>query len=578
MSDVRLRAGALGLALLFVSTAAASAPSIVAPSAPSLAADLARLAAPEMEGRGSATRGGERAARLIERWLASSGLRPGGDGGTFLQWFTVSTAARLGTASALEIPGQRFAAERDWIPHGGSREADVRGAVVFAGYGISAPASGYDDYAGVSVDGAVVVVLDGAPPHLGGPAPSRPAKLLAALERGARAVVVVAETLPPVDATPSAVALVSATATPAVADALLAPSGVSVAHLARAIAETRAPASRPTPATARVRVDLARAEERTANVVGILPGTDPALAGEAVVVGAHYDHLGVVGGAVHTGADDNASGTAVVTGLARAFAAAGGTPRTLVFALFSGEEMGLLGSRHYVRDPAVPVARTVAMVNLDMVGRLRDHRLMVGGVDSSSGFRATVQDAARGLGLDLSLRGSPFGPSDHSTFYRAGVPVLFFHTGRHDDYHRPSDTADRINTDGLARVATVAARVVERLAGGGPRPLYAKVDPPARARDAVDPDRAFLGVAADPRGRDGVRLSSVVAGSAAARAGLRAGDVIVDVGGVGVSALDDLRAVLDRRRPGDGIHLVFLRDGRGHAASATLDARPDDAR
>jgi hypothetical protein len=569
----RLRCVLLAALVLGAATVAAARPPLQAPPTATLAADLAVLTRPDMEGRGSGTAGAERAARQIADWLAAAGLAPGGDAGTFFQPFVVSTSTRLASRGALEVvaPAPRgFAPERDWIPHGGSLDGEVAGEVVFAGYGIVAPEASHDDYAGLDVAGKIALILDGGPPHLAGQRPSQTEKLLAARRRGIRAALVVADALPGLDATGTSVGIVSATATPAVADALLAPARRTAAQLARAIADARSPASFATGSRARLHVALRRTDQRAANVVGVLPGTDPVLAREAVVVGAHYDHLGRVGGDVHPGADDNASGTAVVVGLARAFAAAGGAPRTLVFALFAGEELGLLGSRYHVGRPTVPLARTVAMLNFDMVGRLRDGRLSVGGVDSGSGLRDVVSDAARGTGLDLGLRGQPHGPSDHASFYRAGAPVLFFHTGRHPDYHRPTDTADRIDADGMARVAALGVRVLERLAGDGPRPVYAVVAPPPNGQSRT----AFLGVGADPRARDGLRLASVQSGSAAARAGIREGDVILRLAGVPVSSLDELRAVLAARRPGDTVDLVYLRDGRARAAAATLDARP----
>ena len=190
----------------------------------------------------------------------------------------------------------------------------------------------------------------------------------------------------------------------------------------------------------------------------------------------------MVGGALHPGADDNASGTAVVVGLARAFAAAGPLDRTLVFALFGAEEIGLVGSGHYVRQPTVPIDRTVAMLNFDMVGRLGDGKLTVGGVESGRGLRDIVAEAARALAVGVNLRDSPFGPSDHTRFYDAGTPALFFHTGTHADYHRPGDTADKLDAAGMARVAAVGARVAERLAAGD-RPAYVTLTRPARGRE-----------------------------------------------------------------------------------------------
>lgn len=253
-----------------------------------------------------------------------------------------------------------------------------------------------------------------------------------------------------------------------------------------------------------------------ANVVGLLPGTDP---GRAVVVGAHYDHLGrrASDGAIYPGADDNASGTAVLLALARAIAEAGGVPRTLVFAAFAGEELGLLGSTRYVRQPPVPLERTALMINLDMVGRLREGRLHVGGVDSARGLRPLVEQAAAGLGLDLRLRGDPWAPSDHTSFYAAGVPVVFLSTGVHADYHRPGDTWDRVNASGLATVTAFAARLTGAAASLTTPPAYARLEPPARR------GRAMLGVTPDfaEAGRPGVQVVAVRPTGPAERAGLR---------------------------------------------------------
>jgi hypothetical protein len=568
----------LGTALavvLALATAVVALPgsAIAPPEARELRAHVDALTAPAMEGRGSATPGGDRAARYIADRLAATGLRPGGEGGTYFQPFVVGSGTRPGPGTALETlgPARTLELGRHWSPHGGSLSGEVTGEVVFVGYGVVAPDGSYDDYAGVDVRGAIAVALEGLPAHRSDLRSSRLDKLLTALRRGAGALLIVGDALPSLGATAASVALVSGALSPAGADHLLAASGTTLARLAAARESARAPAPFAAGLRARIRVVLEREDRRAANVIGLLPGTDTALASEAVVVGAHYDHLGRVGGAVYPGADDNASGTAVVLGLARAFAAAGGAPRTLIFALFSGEEIGLLGSRHYVRSPPVPVDRTVAMVNLDMVGRLSDGRLTVGGVDSGGGLREILSEAGRGEVLD----GSPFSPSDHSAFYAAGVPVLFFHTGRHADYHRPTDTADRIDADGMARIAAVTARVVERLAGS-PRPVYARLAPPVSGRGPRGSSgEAFLGVSPDLRSEsDGLRLGAIVPGSAAARAGIRDGDVIVRLGDVPVNSFDDLRGALRARRPGEAVRIVYLRDGQEHTTSTTLDTRP----
>jgi hypothetical protein len=327
----------------------------------------------------------------------------------------------------------------------------------------------------------------------------------------------------------------------------------------------------------RIRVALAKEDRHTANVVGILPGTDPSLASESLVLGAHYDHLGRAGGVLYPGADDNASGTALVLGLARAFASSGGAPRTLVFALFGGEEEGLLGSGYYVRHPTVPMDRIVAMMNFDMVGRLRERRLHVIGVKSGSDLRGVVMDALDKDALDVQLQDAPFAASDHTSFYGAGIPVLFFTTGAHDDYHSARDTADKINADGMAGVARVAARIAERLAGG-PRLAYVKLSPPAHGSPGPSgsgPSGApFLGISGARGESDGLRLGSVLPDTAAARAGLQSGDVIVRFGDVSINSFDELRQALQHRRPGDTVAVLYLRNGEDHVAPATLGARP----
>lgn len=533
---------------------------VAAPSASALASAVAALTAPEMEGRRSGTDGGERAAALIAGWLRTAGLQPAGDAGSFFQSFVISGGTRLAAENAFDVNldrpwrstdfsgGASPVVGKDWMPHGGSANGDVAAEVVFVGYGISAPDQGHDDFAGVDVSGRIALALGGAPSRLGRRVP-RVEKLVAARERGARALLLVEDPLPELAATAAPSPLPSASVRAPVADALRAlPAGRRI----------------------RLRIALERADVRGVNVVGIVPGRDPALADETVVVGAHYDHLGRVGGAVHHGADDNASGTAVAVGLARAFAAAGGAPRTLVFALFGAEELGLVGSGHYVRHPSRPLARTVGMVNFDMVGRLRDERLTVGGVDSAAGLRDLVDAAASAEAVTVHLRGSPLGPSDHTPFYRAGVPVLFFHTGTHEDYHRPRDTPDKLEMAGMARIAAVGAQVVARLAAA-PRPVYAAVPGPSRSRQTGD--RAFLGVQGDAE-PDGARLVSVVPGGAADRAGLREGDVLIRLAGAPLASFEDLRAAVRARRVGERVDVVFVRNGEQRSATATLDAAP----
>jgi aminopeptidase YwaD len=565
--------------LLIVAAAGASArTAIVPPQAASLAESVNALTTPEMDGRRSGTPGGDHAARRLADWLAGAGLRPGGDAGSFLQAFVLETSSRPGPASSLDLLGptlRKLDFGRDWIAHGGSLAGEVSGEVVFVGHGIEMADPAYDDYAGVDVRGKIALALDGAPALMASARVGRLDKLITAKQRGVAALLIVGDDLPTPDKTTVEVGLLSGAVTREAADAVLAPSGRTIADVTRALSAARVPVPFATGTRAHIRVEKVTDETRAANVIGILPGVDPALASEAVVVGAHYDHLGRVDGVVYPGADDNGSGTAVVLGLARAFAAAGGAGRTLVFAFFGAEELGLIGSRHYVNRPVVPLDRTVGMVNFDMVGRLQGRPLNVGGGDSGSRLRALVSDAAQADGVTLEINGSPYGPSDHSRFYTAAVPVLFFYTGSHSDYHRPSDTADKIDATGMARVASVGARVIERLAAES-RPAYAQVTRPARRQGAGAAGGALLGVVAVPRpGSDGLKLSSVMPGTAAERAGMREGDVIVRFAGATVDGLEELRALIRDRQPGDTVSVLYLRAGEAHTTSATLGPRTD---
>jgi hypothetical protein len=566
--------GVVLLALLLTSRVGPAQTALVPPGAEELAAHTVALTAPEMEGRGSGTPGGALAARYIEERLAAAGLRPGGDAGGWRQSFVLRPGTRLGPGNALGRTGAAPLAlevSRDWTPHGGAPSSDVEAELVFVGAGGGGTGDRMGDSMDEAVRGKIALVLEGGATRL--------ERLIAARRAGAVALLLVSDNLLALERTAVSAGLPSATVTPAAADLLLAPAGMTVAALARTPAAPGSPAPVvATGVTARLAIRLEPADRRADNVIGILPGTDPARAGESVVIGAHYDHLGRIGGAIYHGADDNASGTAVVLGLAKAFAAAGGAPRTLVFVLFSGEEMGLIGSGHYVRHPVLPLERAAAMVNFDMVGRMREGRVTVAGVESGDALRALVTAAAAGEPLAVAYRESPFAPSDQARFYAAGVPVLFFTTGGHPDYHKPTDTADLLDTAGMARIAAVGLRVVAGLAAS-PRPVFVKVAPPAggRTREASGARPAagaFLGVSVDGEGSEGLRIGAIVPDSGAERGGLRPGDVVIRIDDSGIGGFEDLVAMLGRRRPGETARVVYLRDGEAYTVPVTLGERP----
>ncbi|MFZ5625089.1 MAG: M28 family peptidase [Gemmatimonadota bacterium] len=322
------------------------------------------------------------------------------------------------------------------------------------------------------------------------------------------------------------------------------------------------------------------------NVVGMLRGHDRRLRHEVIIVGAHYDHLGRGGafaldhpdstGQVHNGADDNASGSAALIAIAERLRKKK-LARSVMFLAFSGEELGLFGSAAYVKSPLLPLDSTVAMINLDMVGRLRNDRLIVYGVETAKELRPLVDSLNQTAKFDLKAQGDGYGPSDHASFHAAKRPVLHLFTDLHEDYHRTTDDWDRINADGLVRVADFAAALVEALANR-PRPLtFVDLPPPRQAASstAASPGYgAYLGTIPDMTDNPGgVRLSGVRAGSPADKAGLKADDIIVRIGDHDVTDLQAMTDALRAHKPGDVVDIVVKREGATVTLTATLGSR-----
>jgi hypothetical protein len=320
----------------------------------------------------------------------------------------------------------------------------------------------------------------------------------------------------------------------------------------------------------------------TRNVVALVRGTDPDLRNEYVVIGAHLDHLGrtsassldpEAGTEIRNGADDNASGSAVIMELARMLSAQP-SKRSLLFVHFSGEELGLLGSQHFVEHAPVPVERIVAMLNFDMVGRLRDDRLIVYGVSTAEEFPGLLDSANVEPRLNIHAVGDGFGPSDHSSFYAKGIPVLHLFTDLHGEYHRATDDAALIEVPGLARVAAYAARVTRAIADRPARLTPVRKAPPVAAAPRSGRG-AWFGSIPDMAASEatGVRLTGVSPGSPAERAGLRAGDVIIEFGGMAVADLYQFTDALQARQPGDTVQVVVRRDGSPMTVTAVLGRR-----
>ena len=472
------------------------------------------LASDDLKGRGNGSEGLERAADYIAAQFEAAGLRPGGRSGSWFQPFELQAGLNVGEGNRLTIEHRgtavTFELGTSYYPLAAPANHDVSVPsarledvpLVFAGYGITVPSIGYDDYARVDVSGKAVLILSHEPQEqnpnsrLNGTRPmpqtTLQAKAAAARSRGARALLVVSDPAHRTDEGQYSLFK---------ADPDAENHGIPVLRIRREQMRPLIAAWNLDAAARMIDADLVPRSQvlenatidyteylstnrRTVrNVVAVLPGSDPARAGEAVVIGAHYDHVGHGGrlsvsperaGEIHNGADDNASGTAAILEMARA--AAGQRqrfPRTLVFIAFAGEERGLLGSAHYVADPAVPTGSTVAMLNLDMVGRARGS-VDVSGLEVSPSMEQDLKAAldASGAGLRVRREGPGAGRSDDSSFIARGIPAINFFTGFHDDYHRPGDDWEKIDAAGTRQVATLALELAARLAGRPDRPEF----------------------------------------------------------------------------------------------------------
>jgi hypothetical protein len=496
---------ALLLVLIWATALAAQTPT--RPTASSYLSHVRHLSSDDFSGRGNGTPELERAAEYIAGRFRAAGLAGGIGDGSFDQPFDTEVRIEPPSSSTLVLANgsltRTFALGMDFYPL--SALDRLPGApppifddtpLVFAGYGISAPGLGYDDYAGIDVRGAAVLVLTHEPQEndeasvFDGrnltPAASISTKAREARERGARLLLVVEDPSHIDDramrgvwwADPQRDMLGIPVLRVARERLTQAVAGLDLERVAYDIDRALTPRSRPLPGVTLDYVEhRAQFTARVRNVVGVLRGSDPLLADEAVVVGAHYDHVGTGGefseapeatGNIHNGADDNASGTAALLEMARTAAASPARfRRSVVFVAFAGEELGLRGSKHYVEHPAIPLDRTVAMVNLDMVGRARG-RVLVGSFGWRGGFPALFRRMRSWTRLRLEdfLRGGGYQPdqSDGASFAGHGVPAIAFFTGFHADYHRPSDDWPRIDAQGGAEVARLALRVVEELA------------------------------------------------------------------------------------------------------------------
>ena len=566
--------------------------------------DVTFLARDEMKGRGSGTPELEIAADYIAEQFRLAGLTPKGENGTYFQPFEVTTGAELGAKNELAIAGTALKINDDFVPIMISNTAEFEGPLVFVGYGITAPELNYDDYAGVDVKDKIVVVLrhepqeNNAQSKFDGTNFTRHAPFVAkainARLHGAKGIVFISDPLHRDEEVGPATRRIEFTdmgipaihAKRAAFARTFSAAGKDLTAIQREIDRVLQPQSFDLPGTqARIATEVTRNRKTVRNVIGALEGSDPALKNEWVVVGGHYDHLGLGErdsmtpsqvGQIHHGADDNASGTAGVMELARLAANDDRQwKRSALFMAFASEEIGLLGSAHFVNNPTVPIGSITAMINLDMIGRITNNRVFVGGVGTSPNYRTMIEQLNAGTGLQLDFSDSGYGSSDHTSFNSKKIPVLFFFSGLHTDYHKPSDTYDKINGEGAVKVASLVHGMMDRVANDNERPAYVEVQrPQGPARGGGGGYGAYFGSVPDFREDiEGVLFADVVNNSPAAKAGLKAGDIMIEFDGKPIQRLNDYAFLLRSKQPGDVVVVAVKRNGETIRVNVTLETR-----
>lgn len=582
--SLRIARAALLATLLAADAASASAQTAACPDPARVQAGtqgplahVRYLADDALQGREVGTWGADCAADYIAATFRSLGLQPAGAGGTWFQTFQVPRGAALGDENKLEGSDIPSVPGKDWTPLGFSASKALTASLVYAGHGLSRPGSPDDAFSHLDVAGRIMVVEWGDPDSPSGRGMRADPHFKATVAAGRNAaglVVLVPEGMP------------LPTPDHEIRKAMEIPVLAAGGALAGALREAARAGSGLT-----VRTDVRPVTADARNVVAVIPGSDPGLRGEYVIVGAHYDHLGMGGEgsldpdarAVHNGADDNASGTAGILDIARRLMEGPRPARSVLFVAFTGEEKGLWGSARFVAEPTVDLGKAVAMLNLDMVGRLQENTVTVYGTGTAQEWEAVANAANAKLATPLKLAFSPdgYGPSDQASFVASGIPVLHFFTNTHTDYHRPSDDWEKIDADGLARISEVVTGVTRALAGT-PGVVAANLTRVRQERPAApaggDASRGYgpyFGTIPDMTPRDfGLRITGVREGSPAERAGLQAGDVIVEFDGKAVADIYAYTYALREKKPGDAVKVVVERDGVRFTFNAVLGERP----
>lgn len=555
------------------------------------------LSSEELAGRFPGTEGDRLAQEYIINQFKAYGLKPGGDNGTYIQNFQMTTSVAMGVNNSFTAGSQTYTLGLEFTPLGFTTDGSVSGDLVFAGYGITDQQSGYDDYAGIDVSGKIAVILRYSPnPHNAAfqEQSSAVVKTIKAKEKGAAGVIFVSG---PVDEPDDGLLALSFSnsfrdagipiinITRSTFDKIFVSSGKTISALQDEINNSQKPSSFALDGvSASIQTDVDLQQITTGNIIGILEGSDPNVSDEAIVIGAHYDHVGYgeygslysgTDKVIHYGADDNASGTAGVLELAQKFASEkNNLKHDIVFMLFGGEEAGLLGSNFFTHSQSFQNMNVVAMLNMDMVGRLKDNKLVIYGIGSSPIWETTIKNLNAPYNFDITYTKSGFGRSDHSSFYSQNVPAVHFFTGTHDDYHRPSDTYDKINYEGSENVIKLVYDVTKEIDSETTAPEFTKAEEDNNENRQMGSVRIYVGTIPDyAYSGKGMKISGVKEGGPAEKGGMLAGDIIVKFGEKEVTNIYDYMYAMAEYKPDDEVDIVVLRDGVETTLKVKLEKR-----
>lgn len=547
------------------------------------------LASEQLKGRKAGTDGDSLAAMYIRQQFEEIGLSRFTPSG--FQYYKLVTDVNAVKGNTLTVDGNEYIHEKDFQPFSFSSSEELSAPVTFAGFGIvgKSDSLNWDDFAGLNLKGRWVMVLRGDPEpdnNSSGfiPLSSDRAKALMAKDKGAAGLLLVSPSSieradRPIDiafdksVSESGIPVISITRK--VAAAILRSSVSAIDSLEKTMIETRKPVQLITQSIVSAKTIIERSQSVSRNIVFYLEGNDPDLKKEYIVIGAHYDHLGMGGSgsgsrvpdtnAVHGGADDNASGVASLIEIARHFSHKINRPsRSIIFASFGAEEMGLIGSRHFIDKSPVDLAMIKAMINLDMVGRLKDPATVsISGTGTWSVADSVLNELEKERPFSIRRTRDGYGPSDHAAFYTAGIPVSYLTTGAHSDYHTPSDSPEKLNYQGLESVTSFTVDLARALANLPVAPIFAeagsKKEPGHYSRNL----KVTLGIMPDVSGAEtsgGMKVEGTRKEGPAARAGMQKGDVITAINGMKVGNIYDYMSRLATIKPGEVVNVEILRN------------------